>query len=79
MLPYPAARGSRNSETAMNTSPRIRPTLSPSLSSSGPTASEAIISPSACAVAMVPFWVGERWKRSDSSGRMVPSMAAIIP
>jgi hypothetical protein len=28
---------------------------------------------------MVPFWVGVRWKRSDRLGRMVPSMAAIIP
>ena len=55
------------------------PSFLPSLSSNGPTPSEARISPSACAKAIVPFWLGERWNRSDSSGRMVPSMAAIIP
>ena len=36
------------------------PAFLPSLSSNGPTASEAIINPSACAKAMVPFWLGVR-------------------
>ena len=63
----------------MKARPRMRPSFLPSLSSSGPTPSEAMMSPSACAKAMVPFWLGERWKRSDRSGRIVPNMAAIIP
>ena len=37
------------------------------------------MSPMAWAKAMVPFWLGVSLKRSDSSGRMVPSMAAIMP
>jgi len=37
------------------------------------------MSPNACDKAIVPFWLGDKWKRSDRSGRMVPNIAAIIP
>ena len=75
----PVERGNRKSATAMQPRPRMSPALSPWVSSSGPTPSEAMMRPSACTKAMVPFCVGVRWNRSESSGRMVPSIAAIIP
>ena len=44
----PVERGSAKSATAMKPRPRISPTLSPCVSSSGPTPSEAMIRPRAC-------------------------------
>ena len=60
-------------------SPSSIPTFLPSLSISGPTATEAMISPKAWQNAMVPFCLGVSWNRAERSGRMVPSMAAIMP
>ena len=79
MLRNPRERGRAKRATEMNASPSMRPAFLPSSSRSGPTASEAMMSPSAWAKAIVPFCRGVSWKRSDRLGRMVPSMAAIIP
>ncbi len=79
MLRNPFDRGNQKSAITINSKPRMRPALSPSVSSSGPTPTDAIINPSAWLKAIVPFCVGVRWKRSDRSGKMVPSIAAIIP
>ena len=78
-LRNPGARGRANNAIAIKTRPTMTPSFLPSASTIGPTASEARINPSACANAIVPFWLGERWKRSDRSGRMVPNIEAIIP
>ena len=79
MLPKPVDLGSRNSAIVISARPSTRPTFLPSLSISGPTPTEAMISPSACMDAMVPFCWGVSLKRAERSGRMVPSMAAIMP
>jgi len=46
---------------------------------SGPTASDAIINPIACASAMLPFCFGVNENFFERSGRIVPSIAAIMP
>ena len=40
---------------------------------------EARIKPRAWQNAMVPFCFGVRWNRAERSGRMVPSIAAVMP
>ena len=73
------ARGSAKSAIDIRRSPRTIPTFLPSLWSRGPAASEARINPKACVKAMVPFCRGVKCRRAERSGKIVPSMAAIIP